>query len=87
MLIRSLLILWITAGLTVTHSLSAATSALIERTLPRLNAARQQTANQALQDTFTLQGVTGSPLKPNGTGYDWDHRGPVSYTHLTLPTN
>ena len=76
MLLRSLLILWIAAGLTVAHSLSAASSALIERALPRLNAARQQTAHHALQDTYTLQGVTGSPLKPNGTGYDWDHRGP-----------
>jgi hypothetical protein len=76
MLLRSLLILWIATGLTVAHSVFAATSALIERALPRLNAARQQTAHHALQDTYTLQGVTGSPLKPNGTGYDWDHRGP-----------
>jgi prepilin-type processing-associated H-X9-DG protein len=76
MWLRILLILWIATGSAAVHSLSATSSDFIERALPRLNAARQQAADMALQDTFTLQGVTGSPLQPNNKGYNWDHRGP-----------
>ena len=35
---------------------------------------------------FTYVATTGSCYKPTNENLDWDGAGPVSYTHLTLPT-
>lgn len=45
--------------------------------LPAHPAPVPDTAEDALRDVFTLQGLTArQPLRPSGEGYDWDWRGP-----------
>jgi hypothetical protein len=52
----------------------AATSG--NHTPPNFSYNQRTIAEAALADTFTFQGVQGSPIAANRTGYDWDHRGP-----------
>ena len=51
---------------------------LIDRTLGLADRNVLKSAQSALNDQFTFQGITGSPLKINhgSGGYDWQHRGP-----------
>ena len=51
---------------------------LIDRTLAIADKGTLKSAQNALNDKFTFQGVTGSPLntKHQSGDYDWQHRGP-----------
>ena len=59
-------------GLTLGHA------ELIDRTLAAANKDILKSAQEALHDQFTFQGITGSPLTINNesSDYDWQHRGP-----------
>ena len=51
---------------------------LIDRTLAVVDKDTLKTAQEALHDQFSFQGVTGSPLNSNAgpSKYDWNHFGP-----------
>lgn len=57
-------------------SISAKPPAEWERALPAVNKSLRDRADATLNDTFTLQGVTGSPVNREHSGYNWNHGGP-----------
>lgn len=76
MLLRVLLILCALNTHPASLSAWATASDLAGRALPKFSAKVKKVADLALQDWFTLQGVTDSPLRKNRIGYDWKHQGP-----------